>query len=154
MHLRRHLRPGYGHIEQLEIDIEPRCDDGTLRPDSVLVKWHRYLLEATSQTGKPLQYQHNTRELLSAAGFIDIREHVIRVPYHHWPVDPVQSSIGNFYQLTLNQIKGLEALSMAPFSRVFQWQRSQIEGFCQMVRQEIMSTQIHAYNNMYDRLTR
>lgn len=144
----RHLRPGYGFIEQLEIDLEPRCDDGTLEPNSPLVNWYRYLIDATSRTSKPLAYQHNTRQLLEQAGFIDISETIIKVPYHHWPRDPQQAHMGDYYQLTMNQIMGLEALCMAPFSRVFEWTQAQIETFTGQVRHEIQSTRIHAYNNM------
>src|SRR4051794_16672999 len=32
----RHLKPGYGYVEQVELDLKPRCDDTTLAPDSAL----------------------------------------------------------------------------------------------------------------------
>lgn len=144
----RHLRPGYGHIEQLEMDLEPRCDDGTLLPDSYLNRWYKALLEATAQANKPIAYQHNTRQLLTQAGFTDIRQQTVRVPYHHWSRDPVQEDIGNFYQVSLNQIQGIEALCMAPFSRVFHWSKEQIDSFAEAVRADIGTTRIHAYNEM------
>lgn len=144
----RHLRPGYGHIEQLEVDLEPRCDDGTLVPGSPLVQWYQYLRDATQSAHKPIAYQHNTRQLLEQAGFIDIKEQVIRAPYNGWPKDPMQKDIGRWYRFGLAESSGLEALSMAPFSRVFQWQRAQIDPFIAGVRRQVGDGHCHAYNNM------
>ncbi|GAB7356101.1 hypothetical protein MBLNU459_g6706t1 [Dothideomycetes sp. NU459] len=124
-----HLQPGHGYIEQLEIDFTPRCDDGTLPPDSMLNKWYDYLIQATSQTAKPLSYQPNTRQLLQQAGFTDITEQVIQAPYRAWSADRVQIDIGNFNQTALDLCYGLEALSLGPFSRVFNWTRPEIEAF-------------------------
>lgn len=116
----------------------------------MLNKWYSYLIQATSQTAKPLSYQHNTRQLLQQAGFTDISEQVIQAPYRAWSVDPVQIDIGNFNQTALDLCYGLEALSLGPFSRVFNWTRLEIEAFMAEVRREIRNRELHAYNNMYD----
>ena len=92
----RHLKPGAGWIEQVEIDLEPRCDDGTLQRDSFLVQWYNYLADATYRAERPIGYQHNTRQMLQAAGFIDIQETIVRAPLNGWPSDPHQKSIGRW----------------------------------------------------------
>ncbi|KAJ9632033.1 hypothetical protein H2203_000434 [Taxawa tesnikishii (nom. ined.)] len=144
----QHLRPGYGYIEQLEVDLEPRCDDGTLDPRAPLAVWYQHLAEATARAHKPIAYQHNTRQLLEQAGFIDIKEQVIRAPYNRWPKDPMQKDIGAWYRLGLAESSGLEALSLAPFSRVFNWPVPEIRRFAQEVRHQIGQSSCHAYNNM------
>jgi len=145
--VRRHIKPGTGWIEHVEIDMEPRCDDGTLPPDCMLKKWYNYLADATARVTQPIAYEHRTRQLLQSAGFIDIQEMVIRVPYNSWPNDPHQKDIGRWYNLGITE--GLEALSFAPLTRVYHWDLNQhVKPMLDQVRREICNRKIHAYNNM------
>jgi hypothetical protein len=143
----RHLKPGTGYVEHIEIDMEPRCDDYTLPTDSPLIKWYGWLADATHRVSRPIAYEHRTRHLLQAAGFIDIQETVIRVPYNSWPNDPHQKDIGRWYNLGITE--GLEALTFAPLTRVYQWDlNAHVKPLVEQVRKEICNRKIHAYNNM------
>ena len=143
----RHLKPGTGWIEHVEIDMEPRCDDYTLSSDSALTKWYRWLADATHRVSRPIAYEHRTRHLLQQAGFIDIQETVIRVPYNSWPNDPHQKDIGRWYNLGITE--GLDALTFAPLTRVYQWDlNAHVKPLLESVRREICNRKIHAYNNM------
>nr|BAP58881.1 methyltransferase [Alternaria alternata] len=143
-----HLKPGTGWIEHIEIDMEPRCDDHTLPPDSMLTKWYGWLADATHRVSRPIAYEHRTRQLLQQAGFIDIQETVIRVPYNTWPNDPHQKDIGRWYNLGLTE--GLEALTIAPLTRVYQWDlNAHVRPVLESVRREICNRKIHAYNNIH-----
>jgi 2-polyprenyl-3-methyl-5-hydroxy-6-metoxy-1,4-benzoquinol methylase len=143
-----HLKPGTGWIEHIEIDMEPRCDDHTLPPDSMLTKWYGWLADATHRVSRPIAYEHRTRQLLQQAGFIDIQETVIRVPYNTWPNDPHQKDIGRWYNLGLTE--GLEALTFAPLTRVYQWDlNAHVRPVLEGVRREICNRKIHAYNNIH-----
>jgi len=143
----RHLKPGTGWIEHVEIDMEPRCDDYTLPSDSYLNKWYGWLADATFRVARPIAYEHRTRQLLQQAGFIDIQETVIRVPYNSWPNDPHQKDIGRWYNLGITE--GLEALSIAALTRVYSWNLNEnIRPMLDQVRREICNRKIHAYNNM------
>lgn len=145
--LARHLKPGYGWIEQIEIDLQPRCDDGTLPQENVISQWYNYLAEATRRVARPIEYQHNTRQMLQAAGFIDIQEMIIRAPYNSWPADPHQKEIGRWYNLGITE--GLEALSLAPFTRVNHWDAAQhVKPLLDAVKRRICQRKVHAYNNM------
>ncbi|EPS40087.1 hypothetical protein H072_6106 [Dactylellina haptotyla CBS 200.50] len=143
----QHLKPGYGWFEQVEIDYEPRCDDGTMAPDSNLVKWYQYLADATERSGKPLRYSHKTGKMLADAGFTDIREVIIQVPYSPWSSDPHLKMIGSWYTLAMSE--GLESLCIAPFNRINGWDLEQINGFLGPVKKEMLSKKVHAYNNMH-----
>ena len=144
--LRSHLKPGSGWIEQVEIDLEPRCDDGSLPPDSFVRQWYDSIVGATQRSGRSIAYQHNTRQLLQNAGFIDIQEIVIRAPYNSWPTDAHQKDIGRWYHLGLTD--GLEALSLQALFRNYQWGADVIRDWLKQVRREIGTTKFHAYNNM------
>lgn len=141
------MKPGCGWIEHVEIDMEPRCDDGTLDPKGKLVQWYGYLADATWRVSRPIAYEHRTRQNLQAAGFIDIQETVIRVPYNSWPNDPHQKDIGRWYNLGITE--GLDALSFAPLTRVYQWDlNAHVKPLLEGVRKEICNRKIHAYNNV------
>lgn len=143
-----HLRPGAGWIEHVEIDLEPRCDDGTLPADCPLVNWYNYLADATARVSRPIAYNHQTRQFLQSAGFIDIQEIVVRAPYNSWPNDPHQKEIGRWYNLGITE--GLEALSFAPFTRVNRWDLNEhVKPLVEAVRTQICNKKIHAYNNIH-----
>ncbi|KAF2112111.1 methyltransferase LaeA [Lophiotrema nucula] len=143
-----HLRPGYGWIEHVEIDLEPRCDDGTLPPNSDVRKWYDYLADATSRVFRPIAYNHQTRQMLQSAGFIDIQEIVIRAPYNSWPNDPHQKDIGRWYNLGITE--GLDALTYAPLTRVYQWDlNAHVKPLVEQARLQICNRKIHAYNNIH-----
>jgi hypothetical protein len=142
-----HLKPGTGWIEQIEIDMEPRCDNGTLPQNSVIKQWYDYLVDATGRNHRSIAYKHDTKDLLRNAGFIDIDEQIIRAPLNGWPNDPHQKQIGKWYHLGLSE--GLEALSLAPFTRIFGWEaEDHIKPLLREVSREISKSKIHAYNNM------
>lgn len=155
---RRHCVPGYGYIEQIEIDYEPRCDDGTLAADSDISLWWRHLSQATHTMGKPIAYRHDTRQLLERAGFTDVSEQIIKMPLNRWPTDPWQRAIGECYSILLGAvdppIDAISGMSMAPFSRVFNWQRGVIEDFAKRVTHLMLKNEVHVYSNMYVLLAR
>lgn len=140
-----HLRPGSGHLEQVEIDLWPRCDDGPI-PEKPLLQWYSYLADATTRGSKSIAYLPNTRQMLEAQGFVDIEETVIRLPYNSWPKDPHQKEIGRWYNLGL--CEGLEAMSLGPFTRVFHWPAEDVRKLVGEVKTAICNRNFHVYNNM------
>lgn len=146
---KRHLRPGYGFIQHIEIDYQPRCDDGTMSKDGWLSRWYGYLAQATEQANKPITYREDTREMLQRAGFTDITEQVIKAPLCSWNDDPLHFNIANYHQLCMDLCFGLEALSLALFSRLWNWDEASIRGLIDAARTEIRTKAVHEYNNMY-----
>ncbi|KAI9759318.1 MAG: Secondary metabolism regulator lae1 [Chaenotheca gracillima] len=141
-----HLIPGQGVFEHVEIDLEPRCDDGTMPTNSILTQWWEYLVDATRRVNKPLAYNHWTRGMLERAGFVDIQETIIRAPLNTWPAEPHLKDVARWYNL--GTIEGLEAYSLAPFTRVFQWSRGDVDRIVKDVKREMNNKKIHVYNNM------
>jgi hypothetical protein len=141
-----HLKPLYGHIEHLEIDLVPRCDDGSLPPNCDLVQWSNYILGATKDAGRPLAYNTETGAHLHAAGFVDIKHQIIRLPINPWPQDRHENEVGRWYNLGLTQ--GLEALTLAPLTRVYGWKREDVDRLVANTKRDICSRQYHAYNNL------
>lgn len=132
-------------MEQIEIDLQPRCDDETL-PYNPIGQWYDWLSDATQRASRPIAYQHGTRQLLQAQGFVDIEETIIRLPLNSWPADAPSKEIGRWYNLGM--VEGLEALSLGPFTRVYRWPADDVRRLVQEVKSQMCSKKIHAYNNL------
>ncbi|CAG8949092.1 hypothetical protein HYFRA_00002221 [Hymenoscyphus fraxineus] len=142
------LKPGIGHIELVELDMQPRCDDGTLPHDSPLIVWTRSLLQATEEYSKPLAYNVNTGPQLQQQGFEDIKHEIKRVPLSPWDTqDMQQREIGRWFNLCLTE--SLEPLTLAPMIRVRSWTRADVERLTQDARVDICSRRIHVYFEMH-----
>lgn len=124
----------------------PRCEDGSL-PQSPMLEWHNHLKDATRRSGKPIDYQHNTRQLLETAGFTDIQEEVVRAPFNTWSKDPHQREIGRWYCVGLSD--AIEALSMAPFTRVYHWPIATVKRYAQDVQKGLKVKNFHGYHNIH-----
>ncbi|KZF21952.1 methyltransferase LaeA [Xylona heveae TC161] len=142
----QHLKPGFGYMEQVEIDMLPRCDDGTM-PYHPLVQWYDWLDDATQRASRPVAYQRNTRQMLEMQGFVDIQENVIRIPLNSWPASLHEKDIGRWYNLGLTE--GLEALSLGPLTRVYGWPAEDVRRLIVDVKAHMCNKKIHAYNNMH-----
>ena len=140
----RHLKPGYGHIEQVEIDIRPRCDDGTLPENSPIIQWYNWLDDATRRPCVPIQYQDQTCEMLQAQGFVDIEDTVIRLPINGWPSDLHQQNIGKWYNLGLYE--ATEAMGLGPLTRVYRWPAEEVRRCVKDVKTAVCNKSTHVYH--------
>lgn len=143
----RHLKPGTGWLEQVEIDLQPRCDDGSM-PHAPMVEWYDHLRDATKMLGRPIQYPHNTEEMLKRAGFVDVNHTVHMVPFNTWPADDNQKKTGRRYCACL--LQAIEALSLQPMTKAFGWSVEEIRPMLTALGRAIMNRKVHAYNNVYD----
>jgi SAM-dependent methyltransferase len=149
-----HLRPGVGWFEQVEIDFTPRCDDGTLN-DGALNIWYQHLVGATSAIGRSIAYDPLTGQKLKEIGFTDIREEQIIIPYNSWPADKKDRDVGQWYRIALSESQeleccyGMEAMSLAPLSRIYQWPVDHVRRLVSDALQQVSNTNIHAYNRLH-----
>jgi hypothetical protein len=138
------LKPGIGHLEQVEIDLEPRCDDGPV--PTRLKEWYEWLADSTYRGGKPLQYPSTAPDILRQQGFVDIKETVIRLPVNPWPADLHGRAMGRWYNLGL--CEGLEAISLGPLTRVYGWPAEDVRRLVGEVKGLICDKRNHVYNNL------
>lgn len=139
------MRPGYGHFEQVDIDLRPRCDDRTL-PYAPVGQWYDWLEDATVRANRSIAYQQDTKQLLEAQGFVDVQTQVIQLPLNPWPSDPHSKEIGRWYNLGL--IEGLEAASLGPLTRVYRWPADDVRKLIKEVKTAICNKRYHIYNNL------
>ncbi|KAL8905805.1 MAG: hypothetical protein Q9207_002418 [Kuettlingeria erythrocarpa] len=144
-----HLKPEIGRFEQVELDIEPRCDDGTLPANASIRRWYTALKRATETFNRPIAYNHATPEMLARQGFVDIEERVIRLPMSTWSPHMRERVLANWYQLAWVDEGGLEAYSLGPLTRApVSWPADQVTRFCNDVGAEISNRDYHIYNTM------
>lgn len=141
----RHLKPGYGHFEQVDIDLQPRCDDDVL-PLHAYVQWYKWLEDATHRANRSIAYQENTKQLLEAQGFVDVRVQVIKLPVNPWPADPHLKQVGRWCNLGLTE--GLEAVSLGPLTRVYKWSAEDVRKLLEEVKTAMCSKKYRIYNNL------
>ncbi|KFY77964.1 hypothetical protein V501_02335 [Pseudogymnoascus sp. VKM F-4519 (FW-2642)] len=143
----RHLKPDFGYIEHIEIDFTPRCDNGSLPRNAALYEWANNLMSATEQAYKPMAYNTETRSMLQNTGFVEIKEQIIKIPFNPWPHDAHERDIGRWFNLGLCQ--GLEAFTLAPMTRILNWDRGRVARLVADVKREICTKRHEVYCEMH-----
>ena len=146
-----HLKPRTGRLEWVEVDYEPRnAGNVPLPPGMRLLQWYRYIKDATMRVERKIDYPHTNKELLARQGFVDIQEEVIRLPLREWPTDRPTSDyereLGRWWGTAFHD--GLEALSLWPFSKIFNWSLEDIGRFIRDVRIDLRDKRFLIYNNL------
>ena len=72
---------------------------------------------------------------------------VIQVPLNPWAQDRKLKEIGRYQQV--NMIEGMEAYSLALFTRVLGWTATETRVFFDGVRKELQDRSIHLYTKYY-----
>jgi len=150
----RHLVPGQGWFESVEIDWQPRCDDGTLLPGRLL-QWWDYLRDVFGALGRSLEYNERTGDALHAAGFKDIQHVCYRLPTNGWSHSPAEHRSGMWWNIVMSQGHestggyGLEAMSLAALTRHCHWPPDHARRLCNEALQEASDPSVHTYNNLH-----
>ena len=145
----RHLKPGTGYFEHVEIDFKPKCDDSSFPMNDTGIRlnlWYEYLCQATIRADKPIQYPPNLKLLLEQQGFVDVEDKVFNLPMNAWPIDLWMKYVAKWYHCGL--VDYIEALSLGPFSRIFHWPVSDIQQFARDVTSDIDNRSFHIYNTL------
>jgi SAM-dependent methyltransferase len=139
------LRPG-GWIELFDAVFPIVSDDGSLPPDSALLRWSRLMNEAPKRMGRSLDSALAYRSQLARAGFVNIREHLFKWPVSAWPKDPAYKEIGAWTMRNL--VDGAEGMCLALFTRNFGWSVEQVRDLLEGVYEDLRNKQYHAYIRM------
>ncbi|KAI0438028.1 S-adenosyl-L-methionine-dependent methyltransferase [Xylaria telfairii] len=105
----KHLKPGTGFLEQVEIDWRPQSE-GDPRPlaESRLMEWSKKVHQGFARAGKNLEMDPNTKGILEEIGF-SVEHRKIPIAFNPWPEDEHRKEIARWFNLGLNQ--GLDAMS-------------------------------------------
>jgi hypothetical protein len=142
----RYLNSG-GYVEVKDMDFPLRCEDGSLPRNSALQQWSDLMVQASERSGFFLNTSEKAADLMRKAGFVE----VVRIPYK-WP-------IGNWTKrkdLKLlgsmvrdNLFRGVEAMSLALFTRFLGWTPDDVKIFARQVEVDLLNPSYHAYFNVF-----
>lgn len=104
-----------GYIEQVELDIQPKSEDGTLPADSILFEWNTIARNWTKATGKTFFVANEQKQRIAEAGFVNVVERIFKWPLGPWSSDERFKTIGRFYQSFWRE--GIEGWVMAIATR-------------------------------------
>jgi hypothetical protein len=95
---------------------------------------------------KPLRIANKLKRWYQDAGFIDVKEEVMRIPINGWPRDPRFKMLGKYWAKSL--LDGLEGFAMKAFTGVHRWTPAEVQVYLVDVRNSIKDKSIHAYHSM------
>ncbi|GKT72381.1 Methyltransferase domain-containing protein [Colletotrichum tofieldiae] len=140
------LAPG-GYVEIFEGHMRPECDDGTLTPEHTLSKWVDHIEECGRISGRLFVDVPSLVPLLKEVGFVDVTVAKYKWPLNPWAKDLHYRELGSW--CLENLMEGLEAFSMAPFTRALEWTREEVNVFLVDVRKDLRDRSIHAYSPLW-----
>ncbi|KAL3300562.1 methyltransferase domain-containing protein [Colletotrichum asianum] len=136
-----------GYLEIHDNDFPLKCDDGTMTDECKTLKWTKLLIEGTDLMGRPITVARDFKKMLEDAGFVDVVVKKEKWPYTPWPKDPKYQELGEWDKESA--LQGIEAITMALFTRVLDWSVPETTVFCAEVRNELKRVDIHAYYDVY-----
>ncbi|KAF4964267.1 hypothetical protein FSARC_7822 [Fusarium sarcochroum] len=140
------LEPG-GYLEMQDLTYPIACDDGTLPPDSELVRSGLLSIEASAKAQRAIDIAPKHKSFLEKAGFIDVVEKRIKWPLNDWPKDEHYKELGKW--VYTNVETGLEALLLGLFTRFLGWTADEVRAFCTGMKKQLRDRSIHAYIPIY-----
>ncbi|KAF3918472.1 hypothetical protein ABW21_db0203964 [Orbilia brochopaga] len=140
------LVPG-GWLESQEVLTHAYCDDGTLPADCNWKKWEKLYVDAARSFGRPIDIALELKGWYEDAGFVDVVEDVVKCPLGNWPADRGQKENGRYLRTSLSE--GLQALSLAVFTRVLQWKPDEVEALIALCRNDLNNRSYHGYFKFY-----
>ena len=142
----RYTKPG-GYMESQELMSTPYCDDGTMKPAWAFAEWTKHGDNASMAANRPMRIANKLKRWYEEAGFVDVQEKVFKIPLNTWPRDPEKKELGAMWEQ--NWLAGLQAFSLAVFSRFLHWSKEEIEVYLIGVRKAISDRSVHCYHKVY-----
>ncbi|CAF3449113.1 unnamed protein product [Fusarium graminearum] len=143
-----HLAPGIGHLEHIEVDWTPRCDDDERPANSAFEKWAELFFDGMDRFNRIARVvPQETRQLLEATGFTDVKQEMIRAYVCPWSSDRQEREIARWFNIGLSH--SLESLSLKPLVEKLGWKPEDVRKLCTTAKRETCVLRFHTYCNIY-----
>ncbi|EOD45545.1 putative sam dependent methyltransferase protein [Neofusicoccum parvum UCRNP2] len=137
-----HLKPG-GWINQMEMGIQFRSDDGTCPPEHTMAEWSKLFLETTDKFGKTMRVVDNMKGWIADAGFEDVTEVKFKLPAGPWSSDPKMKELGKWNLLYC--FHGCEGWAMFLLTHVLGWKYEEVMVLVAKFKAALKDKKTHAY---------
>ncbi|KAM0192625.1 hypothetical protein ACHAPA_009328 [Fusarium lateritium] len=143
-----HLAPGVGHLEHIEVDWTPRCDDDERPANSAFERWAELFYEGMERFNRDARViPQQTRQLLETAGFTDLRHEVIQAYVCPWSPDRHEREIARWFNIGLSH--SLEALSLKPLIEELGFTAEEVRELSTRAKRETCVLRYHTYCNIH-----
>lgn len=139
------LTPG-GSIEVQDNCFPISCDDNTITPETPILRWTHLLVQATDAIKRPITVAPRFGAMMEAAGFEDVVVKRDAWPINQWARDRKLKELGMWSQAS--GVRGVEAMTLALFTRVLGWSAEETTVFCAQVRRDFKNRALHGYFNV------
>ncbi|KAF4866576.1 Secondary metabolism regulator LAE1 [Colletotrichum siamense] len=140
------LNPG-GWVEINETALMPKSDDGTLTEESMILKIARLIRQASIMFGRVAGDMEDIREVLTRAGFVDVKVLKMKWPTNSWAKEDRHREIGAWSHE--NIVTGWDGLCLATLTRAHGWTKEEVMDATTRCREEFEDRSIHAYYPVY-----
>jgi hypothetical protein len=83
---------------------------------------------------------------MEEVGFVDVEEHVLKLPVGPWAKDRRMKNVGLFEMVNMQE--GLEGLTFMAFTRALQWSPERVQLFLMEVRNQVKNRDVHSYYHL------
>jgi len=83
-----------GYLQLIDMDLSPRCDDGTMPDDSIFKTWEQTAHAFAEISRRRFFNAEVTKKEIEDAGFVEITEKRYKIPIGAWSSDPRYRDIG------------------------------------------------------------
>ncbi|TGZ78007.1 S-adenosyl-L-methionine-dependent methyltransferase [Ascodesmis nigricans] len=143
-----HAAPG-AYVELCEHAFETSCDDGSLQPDSIFIKWSSTMADALEKMGVHVRDFSPSffRDHLKAAGFVDIKVFIYKVPWGAWPKGKKFKYLGSVCAEVMKT--GLEAHGLFAMTRLLNMPEDEARKMCTDFYNNILAGKEHCYHYLW-----
>ncbi|KAH7165651.1 S-adenosyl-L-methionine-dependent methyltransferase [Dactylonectria macrodidyma] len=141
----KHLSPG-GWVQQIELGMETKSDDGTVTPDMPFSKWEHVFTVAGEQMGKTFLASDIIADAMRQAGFQNVNEMRLKLPIGRWPKHETLKIWGTWCRAFLTD--GLEGFGLRMMTGVLGWTYEETQAFLADMKRHLMDPKIHGYVEM------
>ncbi|KAK0711788.1 S-adenosyl-L-methionine-dependent methyltransferase [Lasiosphaeris hirsuta] len=137
------LKPG-GYLESYEGSPNVYSDDNTLPPTSAIAQWGPLFINGGKTIGRSFTIVDDgvQRKAMEEAGFVDIKERMIKVPSGGWSKDPREKELGIWAQHAVeSDVEGFILF----LTTTLGWTKEQTGVYIAHLRKELRSLKHHVY---------
>lgn len=113
------------------------------------------MIACGERAGRPLTTQKTMKSAIEKAGFVDVHEHVYKVPLGPWAKNQLLKEAGRInYLVWTSGLEGYAMWLLTKFGAPEPWTKEEVYVFLARVRKELSDPTIHAYQYVYVSVSR
>jgi hypothetical protein len=105
--------------------------------------WSQYFFESCSKIEIPASSPAELKTLMADAGFVDIEEHILKLPVGEWPLDQRLKLVGKSESVYVQE--ELDTVTKRIFTGVLKWSYERVKGFLNDMKKQVQDPQVHSY---------